>query len=64
MRKLFFIVISIFLITSCSKQEVILDSKIEEKINIINEKIFVVIPHHNLVNEEIDDYYKSLKDKY
>jgi hypothetical protein len=78
MKRIYFLLFLI-IITSCNKEVVILkdDSlfiktnslNIEnnENINeIIKEKInvYTVIPHHNLVNEEIDGHYKKLKDEY
>lgn len=36
----------------------------EVKPEIKNEKFFAVIPHHNLVNIDIDKYYQNLKNKY
>lgn len=32
--------------------------------NTKNEKLFVIIPHHNLVNNSIDEYYKYLRKNY
>lgn len=53
------------LISSCSKQELILDEKnILDDVNVVDEKYFAVIPHHNLVNSEIDNFYRNLQNKY
>ncbi|MDD3145020.1 MAG: CapA family protein [Candidatus Gracilibacteria bacterium] len=74
MKKLFkgYLLIILLFLTSCSKQDVLLVSSqinnsnteiikklIKEKIN-----IYTVIAHNNLVNEDIDKYYKVLKYKY
>lgn len=53
MKKIIFLVLNLILISSCAKQELIL-----------NEKVFAVIPHHNLVNDSIDDFYSQLKEKH
>lgn len=55
MKKLFFMIILILLISSCLIQELILR---------VDKNIFAVIPHHNIVNKEIDDYYSLLKNKH
>gem|GEM_PF-1169299 len=79
MKKILLIIFLIFWISSCFKQELILDDELlinGEQIDVLNEddfnnnkqhkneKVFTVIPHHNLVNTEIDIYYQSLKEKY
>jgi len=58
MKKILFLFL-VILISSCQKQELIFAQKIEK-----NEKIFAIIPHHNLVNKDIDSYYQNLKNTY
>lgn len=56
--KLWLIVITISLLTTLIYFYKFYLSKIE------NDKLFVIIPHHNLVNNSIDEYYKYLRKKY
>ncbi len=58
MKKILFLFL-VILISSCQKQELIFAQKIEK-----NEKVFAIIPHHNLVNKDIDSYYQNLKNTY
>ena len=71
MKKVLLLIFILF-ITSCQKQDVIFYEKDSKEDNIIvkegiikkNIKVFTVIPHHNLVNNEIDKFYKQLQEKY
>jgi len=67
MKKIF-ILLFIILITSCVRQDFTLNSQSLNMpkigLNIVNEKVFVILPQRDLVNDDIDKYYKELKNKY
>jgi len=63
MKKIITFIFMILIISSCSKQELILNENKETEVT-KNEKYFTIIPHHNLVDEKIDEYYNYLKNKY
>ncbi|MDR0771651.1 MAG: hypothetical protein LBF15_00865 [Candidatus Peribacteria bacterium] len=53
MFKKFLIILAIIFISSCQIKE-----------NLEEENFFVVIPHHNLVRKDIDEFYSFLSQKY
>jgi predicted class III extradiol MEMO1 family dioxygenase len=67
LKKIFTIICTSLLLFSCQIQDIDKTTTIKEFIQKSMkpaENFFAVIPHHSLVKDEIDEYYKYLSETY